>query len=134
MGAPGGYAVHPGLFRVPDQLTEEQFVAYMRNTYGVKVEFTYLSGDDDDLELSREEAGASVDPSRALGISDNERPAVDPALAAYNSRTLPAAYDTTPRDPSVAVEAKEEPGSKTVQENTKQSSSSKSSTSSTTKR
>ncbi len=53
MGAPGGYHVTPGLYRVPDLLTEEQFVAYMKSTYNRTVEFT-------DTENS-------VNPNRALG-------------------------------------------------------------------
>jgi hypothetical protein len=54
MGSPGGYQVNPGLYRVPDLLTEQQFVDYMLNTYGRKVEFT---------------DGETISPARALGRS-----------------------------------------------------------------
>lgn len=54
MGSPHGYSVYPGLYRVPDLLTEQQLVDYMLSTYGRKVEFT---------------DGLSVNPSRALGRS-----------------------------------------------------------------
>lgn len=56
MGSPGGYQINPGLYRVPDLLTEEQFVEYMRTTYGVKVSFNH--GDN-----------KAVSPARALGQS-----------------------------------------------------------------
>lgn len=55
MAAPGGYAAIPGMYRVPDLLTEEQFKDYMWNTYRRKVEFT-------DTENY-------VNPARALGRS-----------------------------------------------------------------
>jgi len=54
MGSPGGYSVNPGMYRVPDLLTEEQFIRYMKSTYGRDIEFT---------------DGLSFNPSRALGRS-----------------------------------------------------------------
>lgn len=53
MPAPGGYSITPGLYRVPDLLTEEQFVDYMKSTYGRTVEFTDVDN--------------SISPARALG-------------------------------------------------------------------
>ncbi len=119
MGSPGGFMVHPGLFRVPDLKTEEQFVDYMREVYGVKVTFAYLDANGN--ELSKEETGVAVSPARALGQSFNISPLAqqdgrmadnrehvdvenvrslvtgkDPVLEAYNNRSLPAAYNTNP--------------------------------------
>jgi hypothetical protein len=55
MNAPRGYAAIPGLYRVPDLLTEKDFIDYMWNNYQRKVEFT-------DTENY-------VNPARALGRS-----------------------------------------------------------------
>lgn len=52
MTSPGGYQINPGLYRVPDLLTEEQFVRYMKSTYNRDVEFT---------------DGEKINSARALG-------------------------------------------------------------------
>lgn len=122
MPAPGGYGITPGLYRVPDLLTEEQFVRYMEDVYGVKVAFTYT--DNKGKEVDAPHAAAA----RALGQSFNIAPVaqlddranakdfdvdnaqslfsgVDPVLREINSVNSPDAYDTTP----VAERKDEEP-------------------------
>lgn len=111
--APGGYVVHHGLFRVPDLLTEQQFVDYMLSVYGVKVTMTYVDAKGD--ELAEENVPTAA---RALGQSFNIAPAialdgraggeldadaarsllsgVDPVLRQINERSVPASYDTEP--------------------------------------
>jgi hypothetical protein len=64
MGSPGGYQINPGMYRVPDLLTEEQFKEYMVNTYGVEVEFKHR-GD------------KPPNPARALGQSRSMGPVVE---------------------------------------------------------
>lgn len=72
MGSPRGYSVTPGLYRVPDLLTEEQFCSYMLKQYGRTVEFT------DGLDFS---------PARALGQSHPVGPVdeVDSGNMSHNS-------------------------------------------------
>jgi hypothetical protein len=104
MGAPGGYSVNPGLYRVPDLLTEEQLVNYMKNTYGRTIEFT---------------DGISFSPARALGRShpmgvvdeedDQMSPASvnDPHLRRLNEMN----FDPTPEVEESPVDSVEnEPG------------------------
>jgi hypothetical protein len=94
MASPGGYQVTPGLYRVPDLFTEEQFVAYMWNTYRRKVEFT-------DTENY-------VDPTRALGSSDLVPKDKDPVLQRINEM-----------DFSTPVEKKKEAGGEESKADTK---------------
>lgn len=92
MGAPGGYGITHGMYRVPDLLTEDEFVKYMKDTYNRDIEFT------DDVK---------VNPARALGQSFNMSPAAekdadpeqrsltvvrDPVLRAYNEADFGDAY------------------------------------------
>jgi hypothetical protein len=80
MPTPGGYAVDPGLYRVPDLLTEEQFVRYMKDTYNRDIQFV------DDVQVT---------PARALGQSFNIAPAldVDADADAQDVRNLMSAHD-----------------------------------------
>lgn len=98
MGSPGGYAVNPGLYRVPDLLTEDQFKEYMWQTYGARIEFV------------REEGEKAPSPARALGHSRVMGPAAeddsnlenmnppeirDPILRDLNSRNYGPDYAST---------------------------------------
>lgn len=84
MGSPGGYQVNPGLYRVPDLLTEEQFKEYMYQTYGVVVSFDH--GDQE-----------APDPSAVLGkfrageVKENK----DPTLRNLNTRNFGPNYAST---------------------------------------
>lgn len=107
MGSPGGYAVNPGLYRIPDLLTEQQLVDYMWNTYGRKIEFT---------------DGVEVNPARALGQthpvgpvdevdSDKTSPNAinDPTLRHLNEMNFGPTYAST-------VTAEEETSEEYVEE------------------
>lgn len=86
MGTPGGFTVTPGLYRVPDLLTEEQFIEYMKNNYNVEVAFTH-SGEKPSAVTRR-----ALGQSRPMGVLDENdhegptpTPVVDPVLAAINN-------------------------------------------------
>lgn len=77
----GGYSVVPGLYRVPDLLTEERFIEYMKNVYNVEVEFTHP--DKMDIEVTTAVADRALGQSRPMSIMNED--VVDPVLLAYNS-------------------------------------------------
>jgi hypothetical protein len=96
MGSPGGYQINPGLYRVPDLLTQEQFIDYVWNTYGRRIEFT---------------DGAEINPARALGQTHPVGPvdevdadkmspnAVnDPVLRHLNNMSFGPNYASTPKE------------------------------------
>lgn len=99
MPSPGGYSITPGLYRVPNLLTEEQFVQYMKDTYGREIEFV--------------DTHNSVDPSRALGqtspmgvLDESAAPNAftDPVLRRLNemdfSNTAPVEDKTPEKKPA----------------------------------
>jgi hypothetical protein len=121
--SPGGYIVHHGMFRVPDLLTEKQFVDYMRSVYNVEVSFTYL-----DAHGNSVEDVSKPDAARALGQSFNIAPGAqldgremvdieqtkslfsgqDPVLASINERELGPGYDFVPESTKSVKEEDEE--------------------------
>lgn len=96
MGSPGGFQINPGLYRVPDLLTEEQFVEYMRTTFGVKVTFDH--GDKDAPSPAR-----ALGQSRTMGpvaedfdVEDMTPPEIrDPILRNLNERNFGPDYAST---------------------------------------
>lgn len=88
MGSPGGYSVNPGMYRVPDLLTEDQFVQYMKSTYGVDISFDH--GDTEPMSPAR-----ALGQSRSMGVvneddTDKQGPAPinDPVLRSLNNRNF----------------------------------------------
>lgn len=77
----GGYAAIPGLYRVPDLLTEEQLVEYMKNVYGRTVEFT----DDVDTEVVQARALGQTNPMGVVNEDGRPVEVIDPVLREYNS-------------------------------------------------
>lgn len=86
MSAPGGYTVTPGLYRVPDLKTEEQFVDYMRDIYNVEITFSH-AGDKPSAVASR-----ALGESRPMSVLDNETTSVDPVLQHINNSDPGPAY------------------------------------------
>lgn len=87
----GGYSVVPGLYRVPDLLTEEQFVDYMKRVYNVDVSFTHTNEADPTAVAAR-----ALGQSHPMGVvnEDGRRvETIDPVLAEYNS--MPAVQTST---------------------------------------
>lgn len=79
MVSPGGYQVTPGLYRVPDLLTEDQFVDYMKTTYGRDVVFA-----DSENSVNTDRALGRTTP---MGVLDEDAPAHsfrDPVLKRIN--------------------------------------------------
>lgn len=97
MGSPGGYQVSPGLYRVPDLLTEDQFKDYMRLTYGVVVSFDH--GDQE-----------APDPSAVLGkfrageVKENK----DPTLRDLNTRSFGPEYASRAKARAAAKSTEDE--------------------------
>lgn len=113
MTSPGGYQINPGLYRVPDLLTEEQFVDYMYNTYRRKIEFI-------DVENS-------VNPARALGqtapsgvVDEDAKPHdfKDPVLRRINEMD----FSPIVEEEEVKEEEKEETTKSTTRSSSKTSS------------
>ena len=108
MGSPGGYMINPGLYRVPDLLTEDQFVRYMKNTYGRTIEFT-----DEETHSPARALGKSA-PQGALDEEDQDKlvPSKinDPVLRSLNERNFdtPGVDTVVKEDEETKVEKKTE--------------------------
>lgn len=97
MGSPGGYQINPGLYRIPDLLTEEQFKDYMWNTYGRKVDFV------DDVQVNPARALGQTHPVGPLDEVDEGRMSPnavnDPVLRQLNNMQFGPNYASTPGGP-----------------------------------
>lgn len=108
MSSPGGYHVSPGLYRVPDLLTEDQMVAYMRDTYGRTIEFT-----DDETHSAARALGRTY-PVGTVNEEDMDKlvpeKVNDPVLRSINERNFyPSLQDTNSTDNTDSTEENKVP-------------------------